>query len=237
MTGSTRNQPVEAPAERYDPDADGAFSAWLRERSDWTAATRHRFVREYRDGELADDVFERYLVQDYQFLEAGARLTARAASQAHAIEEMNALAESLTVLTGGEDDYFQRAFDALSVPDPAREDPPLHPTTAAFNDFMLRAAAEGAYEESLAVVAAAEWIYRDWCGHVADADVAFDRWYLDEWIEIHDTEDFAAYVDWLIGQLDTYGPRLSPERQARVAEIFGRTVALEAAFFDAAYET
>ncbi|MFC3959708.1 TenA family protein [Halovivax cerinus] len=220
----------------YDPDRDGPFSAWLRERSDWEAATRHRFVEEYVDGDLADDVFERYLVQDYQFLEAGARLTAHAASQAHTMAEMNRLAESLTVLTGGENDYFQRAFDELDVSEAEREAPEIHPTTAAFNDFMLRAATDGAYEESLAVTAAAEWVYRDWCGYVATAETDLDRWYIDEWIEIHDNEEFDAYTGWLIDQLDTYGPRLSPGRQIRVAEIFDRTVDLEAAFFDAAYE-
>lgn len=224
-------------AETDDPDRDGAFSAWLRDRSDWEAATRHRFVEEYRAGDLADDVFERYLVQDYQFLEAGARLTAHAASQAHTMAEMNRLAESLSVLTGGENDYFQRAFDELGVPESEREEPAVHPTTAAFNDFMLRAATEGAYEETLAVTAAAEWVYRDWCGYVADSDADLDRWYLDEWIEIHDNDEFDAYAGWLIDQLDTYGPKLSPERRARVAAIFDRTVALEAAFFDAAYES
>ncbi|WP_206536717.1 TenA family protein [Halovivax asiaticus] len=236
MTDRSGSETTAEMTGAYDPDADGAFSEWLRDRSDWEAATRHRFVAEYRDGDLPDDVFERYLVQDYQFLEAGARLTAHAASQAHTMAEMNTLAESLTVLTGGENDYFQRAFDELGVPEAGREAPKVHPTTAAFNDFMLRAATEGAYEESLAVTAAAEWVYRDWCSHVADAGAEFDQWYLDEWIEIHVIDEFETYTDWLIDQLDTYGPRLSPERRARVADIFARTVDLEAAFFDAAYE-
>ncbi|CAI50131.1 aminopyrimidine aminohydrolase [Natronomonas pharaonis DSM 2160] len=216
----------------YDPAEYDRFTEWLRDRSDWEEATRHRFVEAYRTGDLSDDVFEQYLVQDYQFLETGARVTALAVNQAHTMEEMGQLTESLAVLTGGENDYFQRAFDALSVPGADRERPEIHPTTAAFNDFMLRAANEGTYEETLAAIAPAEWVYLDWCEH-AEAD--HERWYLDEWVEIHVNEEFEAYVDWLRTQLDTYGPQLSPERQRRVAEIFDRTVALEAAFFDAAY--
>ena len=224
------------PGKAYDPDRDGRFFEWLRERSDWEAAARHRFVEEYRDGELRDDVFERYLVQDYQFLEAGARITALAASQAHTMAEMGRLSDSLAVLTGGENDYFQRAFDELDVPDGEREDPELHPTTAAFIDFMYRAGHDGGYEETLAFVAAAEWVYRDWCEYVAETDRELDRWHLDEWVEIHVIDEFTAYTAWLREQLDTYGPQLSPERQRRVAEVFDRTVELEAAFFDAAYE-
>ena len=49
-------------------------------------------------------------------------------------------------------------------------------------------------------------------------------------------DEFEVYAGWLCEQLDTYGPQLSPERQRRVAEIFDRTVELEVAFFDAAYE-
>jgi thiaminase/transcriptional activator TenA len=216
----------------YDPAEYDRFTEWLRDRSDWEAATRHRFVEEYRSDDLSDDVFEQYLVQDYQFLETGARVTALAVNQAHTMEEMGQLTQSLSVLTGGENDYFQRAFDALGVPEADRKHPGMHPTTAAFNDFMLRAAHEGNYEETVAAIAPAEWVYLDWCQH---AEAGHERWYLDEWVEIHVNEEFGAYVDWLRGQLDTYGPQLSPERQQRVAEIFDRTVALEAAFFDAAY--
>lgn len=216
----------------YDPAEYDRFTGWLHDRSDWEAATRHRFVEEYRSDDLSDDVFEQYLVQDYQFLEAGARVTALAVNQAHTMEEMGRLTESLSVLTGGENDYFQRAFEALTIFEADRKHPDIHPTTAAFNDFMLRAAHEGNYEETLATIAPAEWVYLDWCRH---AEAAHERWYLDEWVEIHVNEEFKAYVDWLRTQLDTYGPQLSPERQQRVAEIFDRTVALEAAFFDAAY--
>lgn len=221
----------------FDADADGRFSTWLRDRAGdaWTDATRHRFVEEVRDDAVDDAVYGRYLVQDYAFLEAGARKTARTASQAPSIEEMGHHAESLSVLTGGEHDYFLRAFDDLEIPEAKWRDPDLHPTTESFIDFLHRAADVGGYEESLVVEAAAEWIYLDWCSYAAEG--APDRWYLDEWLDIHLNEWFESYVEWLRGQLDEYGPRLSPRRQRRVAHLFERTVAFEAAFFDAAYPT
>ena len=42
----------------YDPAEYDRFTEWLRDRSDWEAATRHRFVEEYRSDDLSDDVFE-----------------------------------------------------------------------------------------------------------------------------------------------------------------------------------
>lgn len=224
----------EAPA--FDPDADGRFSAWLRDRAgdDWTDATRHRFVEGVRRDEVDDAVFGRYLIQDHAFLEAGARKTARTASQAPSIEEMGRHAESLSVLTGEEHDYFVRAFDDLGIPVERWRDPDLHPAAESFVDFLHRATHEGGYEESLVVEAAAEWVYLDWCSHAAEGDP--DRWYLDEWLELHRTDWFESYVGWLRDQLDEYGPRLSPRRRRRVARLFERTVASEAAFFDAAYD-
>jgi thiaminase/transcriptional activator TenA len=209
------------------------FTERLREESAWDDATRHRFVREYRDGTLDDEVFREYLVDDYAFLETGARVTALAAADAPTMYEMARLSEQLCVLTGGENDYFVRAFDELGVPSEEYEDPDLHPTTEAFVDFMHRVAREGGYEETLASVLAAEWVYLDWCEYAAEAD--HQRWYLDEWVELHVVDGFVEYVGWLRGQLDGRGPRLSEERAERVAEVFERTVELEARFFDAAY--
>ena len=211
-----------------------SFTDQLQDSSDWEEATRHRFVEQYRDGTLGDDVFRSYLVDDYSFLEMGARVTALAAADAPTMDEMGYLADQLAVLTGGENDYFLRAFEELGVPEDEYEEPDLHPTTEAFNDFMLRVANQHGYEETLAAVTAAEWVYLDWCTYAAEAE--YDRWYLDEWVEIHVVDDFAEYVDWLRAQLDERGPELSPRRGERVEEIFRRTVELEARFFDAAYD-
>ena len=210
------------------------FTDQLQDSSDWEEATRHRFVEQYRDGTLEDDVFRSYLVDDYSFLEMGARVTALAAADAPTMDEMGYLADQLAVLTGGENDYFLRAFEELGVPEDEYEEPDLHPTTEAFNDFMLRVANQNGYEETLAAVTAAEWVYLDWCTYAAEAE--YDRWYLDEWVEIHVVDDFVEYTDWLRAQLDERGPELSPRRGERVEEIFRRTVELEARFFDAAYD-
>jgi thiaminase (transcriptional activator TenA) len=227
------DQPFATYAEEHN---DASFSAWLRERSEpaWNEATRHRFVEELGADTLDDRVFRRYLIQDHVFLETGASVAGYAVGQAPTMAEKARLTEALTVLTGSENEYFERSFDALSVPETDRTDPSLMPTTRAFDDLMMRAALEGGYEETLAVTLAAEWVYISWARHVGDRSPA--RFYLDEWIEIHANEEFEAYVRWLREQVDRYGPALSPRRQARVDARFGQVVESEVAFFDMAYE-
>jgi thiaminase/transcriptional activator TenA len=215
---------------------DPHFSDWLRARSEpaWTAATEHRFVEEMAAGTIDDDVFRRYLVQDYAFVTTLADLVGFAAGDAPTVGAKRELAGFLGTLTDEEDDYFERAFDALSVSKSDRDSPEKTPTTEAFEDLLSRAAREGGYAESLSALLAVEWIYCTW--GVEHADAAPDDFYLAEWIDLHAVDSFETFVSWLRTELDREGPELSPRREARVARHFRRAVDLEAAFFDAAYE-
>lgn len=218
-----------------DADHD-RFSVWLRARAEpaFTSAVDHEFVEEVGTGALSDDVFRDYLVQDYAFLSPLIRLVGHAIGEAPTATARRELAEALAVLTGSEDAYFERAFDALGVPERDRVDPTRGTVTEAFDDLLVRAGLEGGFEESTAVLTAAEWIYLAWADRAAAAGEA-DRWYLVEWIDMHRGPDFEAYVSWLRGTLDRSGPTLSPRREERVARLFRRTVTLEVAFFDQAY--
>jgi thiaminase/transcriptional activator TenA len=212
------------------------FTAWLRARAepDWTAAVDHRFTRELGDGTLDDAVFRRYLVQDYAFVDTLVGLVGHAVGDAPTMAEKSHLSDFLAVLTDDEDDYFRRSFDALDVSESTRTDPQRTATTAAFEDLLTRAAHQGGYAESLAVLVPAEWVYLSWASRAADRDR--DRFYLDEWVDLHANPGFEATVGWLREQLDEVGPTLSPRRQARVDRLFRRTAALEVAFFESAYQ-
>jgi thiaminase/transcriptional activator TenA len=211
------------------------FSKWLRERSEpaWSNATDHRFVRELGSDTIDDDVFQRYLVQDYAFLGAGVSVMGYAVGQAPTMDAKSRLVDFLGTMTDDEDDYFERSFNALNVPADDRTDPTLTSTTQAFIDLLYRASLDGDYEETLGVLVPLEWIYLVWAQSI---DGGSERGYLDEWIDLHDNPGFEEYVGWLRDELDRCGPDLSPRRQHCVERLFARTVELEAAFFDAAYE-
>jgi len=222
--------------EAYAADRpDARFTDWLRERSepDWTDATGHRFVRELDEGTLDDAVFRRYLVQDYAFVGTLVGAFGHAVGGAPTMAAKARLSGFLGTLTDEEDDYFERSFDALGVPEADREDPERAEVTEAFEDLLVRAAHGGGYEETLAVLVPAEWVYLTWASSVSGSPEAF---YLREWVDLHDAPAFESFVGWLRGELDEYGPALSGRRRRRVDRLFRRTVSLEVAFFDMAYE-
>ncbi len=231
--GVTTHDSYDAYARTRD---DPRFTDWLRAAAEpaWTEATEHRFVAELADDTIADDVFRRYLVQDYAFVTTLADLVGHAAGDAPTVEATRELAGFLRTLTDEEDDYFERSFDALSVPEADRVTPEKTATTDAFEDLLTRAALEGGYAESLAALTAVEWVYCTW--GVASADAALDRFYLAEWVDLHALPSFESFVGWLRTELDREGPTLSARREARVARHFRRAVDLEVAFFDAAYD-
>ncbi|PSP44134.1 transcriptional regulator [Halobacteriales archaeon QH_6_64_20] len=222
---------IEYAAERPDARA----TDWLRERSepDWRAATEGGFVRELGAGELDDEVFRRYLVQDYAFVGELASLIGYAIGDAPTIAAKRRLTDFLGTITNEEDDYFERSFNALDVPADERRDPELTATTRALCDLLGRASREGGYAETLAVFVPAEWVYLTWAERVKEAPSEF---YLAEWVDLHDNPEFASFVGWLREELDRELGETSTRRQCRIDRLFGRTVELEVAFFRTAYE-
>lgn len=226
---------------------DPRFTEWLRDRdrAAWDAAVDHRFVRDLGAGTLSEDAFAHYLVQDYAFVDELVGAFGYAVGQAPDMAAKRRFVEFLDTVTDEEDDYFERSFAALGVDDSRWRDPEPDDATAQFLDLLGRAAREGGYAETLAVLVPAEWIYETWATATADRHGDPDAdgppsagmglpFYYAEWVDLHAVSPFRAFVDWLRGQLDAVGPTLSPRREARVAALFDRTVELERQFFEAA---
>lgn len=211
------------------------FTDWLRERSRpaWDDAVGHRFVRELASGTLPDAVMARYLVQDYAFLDGFVRLVGSAIAKAPSLPDRIPLAQFLGMVTSEENTYFQRSFNALGVADADRSGPSLRAPTRGFHQVVAEAVAAEGYAETLAPLVVFEWLYLDWASAVADSRP--EKPFLREWIHLHANAEFAAFVEWLRGQLDRDGAGLAPARQAAVAALFQRTVDLEKAFFEEAY--
>ena len=243
--GNDVSQTYAAYATSHD---EPRFTDWLRARSEpaWTDAVEHRFVRELGAGTLDTGAFEAYLVEDYAFVNELVGAFGFAVGDAPEMAAKRRLVEFLDILTDEENDYFERSFEALGVPENRWQNSTPGDTTEAFVDLLGHAARKGGYAETLTVLVPAEWIYESWATAVAathgnpaadgspsaGADLPF---YYAEWVDLHAVDTFVEFVDWLRGELDACGPDLSTRRQARVERFFRRTVEYEVAFFDAAY--
>lgn len=217
---------------KRDPEA--RFTTWLRDRAEprWTEATEHRFVEEMADGAIDDAVYAAYLLQDHAFVGALIDLFGQAVAKAPTIDAKRPFIGFLEMVTREENDYFQRAFDALDVPEADRRQPDLGETTEACMDLFERVST-GTYAEALAVLVPVEWIYLDWGTRLAE-DPPRD-WVISEWIDLHANPAFEGFVGHMRDELDRIGARAGPKDRDRLADLFDQVVELEIAFWEQAY--
>lgn len=196
---------------------------------DWHAATNHAFTDALAAGTLAQEKMAGYLQQDYLFLDEFVRLLAAAIANAPSLADRVPAAQFLALITGPENTYFLRSFQAFNVP----AETPALPQTRAFQDLMQEARLSGRYECMLAVLVVAEWSYLDWATPHAGQAEALPFWF-GEWITLHSGDGFQGVVNYLRTQLDQIWASLDASERARVEDLFARAVRLERAFFVAA---
>ena len=216
--------------------SDVRFRNWLRASAepDWSRMVGHRITQDMAADTLPPDALRRYLVYEHGFVETAVTIFAYALAKAPGIAEQSALVETLHALVNDQLEYFDRVFRQLGIPTAERDSIPVPPAVHAFGDGMMRLAAHGTYEEIIAGMAAAEWMYLTF-SRTAHARKPKDPTCA-EWIALHVGPQFTSQVEWLLGQLDAVGPELPPRHQGRLADAFHRTLVLEIGFHDAAYD-
>lgn len=200
---------------------------------DWAAATDHPFCAELAAGTLPEDRMRWYLIEDHKFIEEFVRLLASAVAHAPSLEDAVPGAQFLGLITGTENTYFLRAFEALGVSEAARAAAPA-PEGRALLEIMAQARRSGRYADMLAVLCVAEWSYLEWGDRHAPPRPDLPFWFA-EWIELHSGEGFRGVVAYLRDQLDREWEQIGTGERREVEALFCRTVWLERTFFDAAY--
>jgi thiaminase/transcriptional activator TenA len=115
------------------------------------------------------------------------------------------IARFIGMVSGEENTYFLRAFEALGVTDDRRAADPDTQPTAGFKAIMRQAAETRSYAAALSVLVVAERLYLDWASRAPKP--LPDNFVHAEWIMLHDNPDFRGFVDFLRAELDRVGPR------------------------------
>ena len=206
------------------------FTETLRHASEptWSQAVKHRFVVDLFAGSVPDRVMASYLIQDHRFLDSFLILLGAAMATADSHDARLRFGRFIGMVSGEENTYFLRSFEALGMSEQERTDTPDTRPTAGFKAIMREAAATRSYVAALAVLNVAEWLYLDWASRAPSPENFVHA----EWITLHDNPDFRDFVSFLRAELDRVGP--SERDVAR--DFFLRAVDLELAFFNATYE-
>jgi len=196
----------------------------------WSNAVGHRFVQELFTGAVPDAVMARYLIQDHRFLDSFLTLLGASLASADTFEAKLRFGRFIGVVSSDENTYFLRAFEALSVTEGRRAADPDTLATAGFKAIMHEAAQARTYAAALSVLVVTEWLYLDWASRAPTSPPA--NFVHAEWIALHEGPGFRDFVYFLRAELD----RVGPAEADLCRDFFRRAVALELAFFEAAYD-
>ncbi|HVR44353.1 MAG TPA: thiaminase II [Thermoanaerobaculia bacterium] len=185
----------------------------------WDAQLEHPFVRGLGDGTLPEEIFARWVLQDYRYLIEFSRVFAFAAAKADTLESMSWYAAVLN-LTLNSEMALHRQYAARFGIDQARlEAEPMWPTNRAYTDFLVRTAAAGDLAELVAALLPCAWGYVHLAAHLAKQPPPADPRYTD-WIAQYTAPEFVEANEWLKSEMNRLAADAGEQKRRRLREIF-----------------
>lgn len=199
----------------------------------WEACFTHPFVQAIGRGDLAEDRFRTFLVQDYLFLIDYARVLATASAKAPDLESQKRFAELARSTLVVEMELHRDVCEEWGIDASALEGAEPLPTTVAYTSFLLRCAS-GDIGELGAALLPCQWGYADVGRRLKEAGLPRHERYA-AWIESYADPDYQALTDWLRAFVDRAGASISGDAYTRWSRIFATTLRYEAAFWEMAW--
>ena len=214
---------------------EAVFTDWLRARHQgrWDAMIDHRFTRDLSANQMPAAVFGRYLRYEHNFVRTAISVFGYALARAPSFSDQVHLIGVLQALAAGQDGFFDRAFRTMKIEAKELVSDMLPSSATGLRDSSLAIAEHGSFEEIIAMMLAAEWMYLTWC---RAAHGKIEAPLAAEWVAMHVDPAFTSQVDWLMRTMNTRGPAMRPDAQENCAIIFGRILDLEVAFHHAPYD-
>lgn len=215
-----------------------SFSRGLKDKAAkvWEDGYQHPFVQELGRGTLDKDTFQFYLLQDYQYLLAYAKVFALGALKADTEYLMTQFTASQQS-TLAEMDMHRAYMAEFGVT--AEQMQTVKPSlfNRSYTANMLTAGQLGGAAEIIATVFPCAWTYADY-GKRLKSDYAerLDGNYYRSWIETYASDEFSASFEWMYDALDDLCQDKNAEALRRIEEIFVSSVEFEYLFWDMAYK-
>jgi thiaminase/transcriptional activator TenA len=203
----------------------------------WEDGYNHPFVQEIGKGTLDKEVFQFYLLQDYQYLLQYAKVFALAAVKACDEATMTRLTNTQHYLLAEEMDVHRRYMAGFGVSQEQMllAKPSLYNRTYTAN--MLAVGQTGDLVDILATIFPCAWTYSDYGKRLKEqyADRLEDNFYR-TWIETYAGDVFAESFEWFFDTIDEMVANKTDAQRERIVEIFVSSVEFEYLFWDMAYK-
>lgn len=213
-----------------------AFCTELAEpaRAIWARELKHPFVQGLGKGDLAEEKFRWYLIQDYLFLVDYAKVFALAATKAKDVATMGYLARLASDTLNSEMALHRQCCAEFGIAAQALEQAEASPTTRGYCGHLLRVAWSGDLAEIIASVLPCQWGYSEIALHLQKQGMPAEVRYRN-WIEQYASAEFSAYGAWLREQMERFASGLNAARRADLQRIFLESSRWELRFWEMAW--
>jgi thiaminase/transcriptional activator TenA len=200
----------------------------------WEACFAHPFVQGIGRGDLTDERFRTFLVQDYLFLIDYARVLAYASAKAPDLDSQTWFARLLDATLSTEMDLHRKTCAEWGIAAGDLEGAEPLPTTVAYTSFLVRTAAAGDIGELACALLPCQWGY-------ADIGVRLKQRGLPEhpryaaWIDVYADPVYVELTGWLRAFVDRLGRAADEATYGRWRRIFATTLRYELAFWEMAW--
>ena len=195
----------------------------------WEAIHRHPFLRELVAGTLPLEKFRFFLAQDWHYLDAFARTVGLLLGRARATPELTRLSPRL--LTPVEKPLHRKLFERAGLTEAAVAATPIAPTTRAYMNHMLTAAALGSPGEAIAALLPCPWTYDE----IGRSLPPVSHPVYGEWAAFYREGLLRESVNAWRGLLDEAAAEAGPLERERLHEAFLTSSRYEYAFWEMAH--
>ncbi|MCY1204712.1 Aminopyrimidine aminohydrolase [compost metagenome] len=207
--------------------------AWARNAALYEKTRTMPFNQELASGQLDENAFRHYMIQDAHYLVAFGRALAIAAAKAdHAdgVVQFADAAKGAVIVERSLHAGFMKQFgiDAATF-----DATPLSPASHHYTSFLIATAWSAPYPVALAALLPCFWIYAE-IGRDIQARAAKPNPYA-AWIDAYAGEEFHALVRAVIATVDRSAEAASAETREAMHQAYTHAAQLEWMFWDSAY--
>jgi thiaminase/transcriptional activator TenA len=201
--------------------------------AEWELELAHPFLIGLADGTLPQASFRRYMIQDYLFLIAYARVLALASAKAPDLEGMGKLAELLHATLNVEMELHRGFAARVGIDRGELERAEMLPGCHAYTSHLLAVA----WAQPPAVIAAAllpcQLGYAEIAQHLAERGESPVPEYA-EWVRAYVADEYVSLAGWLAGYADRLASDASQTEWAAMVRAYQASLRYERGFWDMA---
>lgn len=204
-----------------------------KNKEDWLKVVKHPFVDQIYRGELAEEIFKFYLLQDHYYLNQSMRNMAILISKAENLKEKQQLIDILNLEANVEFAKYQELLEYYKLEAKSAEEMELTYSNLAYSNYLLAVSSQAGFAEGMAALIPCYWIYLKMAEYHQHKLKENDNQIYQEWAAVFNSADYKRLVKNMLAILEK---NLTEENFKKINYHFNNSIKFEYQFFSDVYQ-